>query len=72
MGKFSFKSVFKAVVTAAAVAAAVYFGAPYLGFTISGSATAYIASAAIMAGATATVSQLLAETGTEVCDNWSF
>lgn len=62
MGKFSFKSVFKAVVTAAAVAAAVYFGAPYLGFTISGSATAYIASAAIMAGATATVSQLLAET----------
>ena len=59
---FSFKAVFKAVVTAAAVAAAVYFGAPYLGFTISGSATAYIASAAIMAGATATVSQLLAET----------
>ena len=55
---FSFKSVFKAAVTAAVVALAV-------GVTIgTGGATLafYVTSAAVMAAATATVSQLLAET----------
>lgn len=59
---FSFKSLFKAVVTAAVVAAAVYFGAPFVGIQIAGTASAYITTAALVAAATSTVSQLLAET----------
>ena len=59
---FSFKNLFKAVVTAAAVAAAVYFLGPAVGLTVSGTATAYITTAAVMAAATYTVSSLLAET----------
>lgn len=59
---FSFKSVFKAVVTAAAVAAAVYFLGPAALIPSGTTAAAYIGGAALIAGATATVSQLLAET----------
>lgn len=63
---FSFKSIFKAVVVAAAVAAAVYTGGASLGLlsasTIAAGMGSYVAMAALMAGATAVVSQLLAET----------
>ena len=63
---FSFKSVFKAVVVAAAVAAAVYTGGASLGLlsasTLAAGMGSYVAMAALMAGATAVVSSLLAET----------
>jgi hypothetical protein len=57
-----FKNVFKAVVVAAAVAAGVYYLGPAFGLKIAGGASAYITSAAVMAGLTTTVSMLLAET----------
>lgn len=57
-----FKDVFKAVIGAAAIAAGIYFFGPAFGLTIGGTATAYITSAAVMAGLTTTVSLLLAET----------
>ena len=61
---FSFKSVFKAVVVAAAVAAVVTFAAPAFvaGTTFAGltGATAYIAMSATIAAVTATASTLLA------------
>jgi hypothetical protein len=56
---FSFKSIFKAVVTAAAIAAAVYFPAVALGLT-SSTFAAYVGSAALMAAGTAVVSSLVA------------
>jgi len=60
MGFFS--GLFKAIVTAAAVAASVYFLGPTVGLTVSGTATAFISTAALTAAATYTISSLLAET----------
>lgn len=61
MGKISFKSIFKAVVTAAAVAAVVY-ALPFVPLPAGVSYAAAVTTAAVMTAATATVSQLLAET----------